>query len=85
MEQEEDEHSLERKFSAAVKVVESLPVEGSFQPSDDMMLMFYSYYKQATAGPCDSPRPIGFWDSSSKAKWYLSGKHDKGGSHEELH
>ncbi|XP_011484724.1 acyl-CoA-binding domain-containing protein 5 isoform X2 [Oryzias latipes] len=69
MAQEEDEHSLERKFSAAVKVVESLPVEGSFQPSDDMMLMFYSYYKQATAGPCDSPRPIGFWDSSSKAKW----------------
>uniref|UniRef100_A0A8C7YHX3 Acyl-CoA binding domain containing 5b n=1 Tax=Oryzias sinensis TaxID=183150 RepID=A0A8C7YHX3_9TELE len=69
VEQEEDEHSLERKFSAAVKVVESLPVEGSFQPSDDMMLMFYSYYKQATTGPCDSPRPIGFWDSSSKAKW----------------
>lgn len=28
MAQEEDEHSLERKFSAAVKVVESLPVEG---------------------------------------------------------
>ncbi|XP_024130011.1 acyl-CoA-binding domain-containing protein 5 isoform X1 [Oryzias melastigma] len=67
--EEEDDYSLEGKFSAAVKVVQSLPVEGSFQPSDDMMLMFYSYYKQATAGPCNFPRPIGFWDSNSKAKW----------------
>ncbi|KAF6720286.1 Acyl-CoA-binding domain-containing protein 5 [Oryzias melastigma] len=67
--EEEDDYSLEGKFSAAVKVVQSLPVEGSFLPSDDMMLMFYSYYKQATAGPCNFPRPIGFWDSNSKAKW----------------
>uniref|UniRef100_A0A672HHI5 ACB domain-containing protein n=1 Tax=Salarias fasciatus TaxID=181472 RepID=A0A672HHI5_SALFA len=38
-------------------------------PSDDMMLMFYSYYKQATLGPCDVPRPTGFWDTRGKAKW----------------
>ncbi len=25
-------------------------VSGPYQPSDDMMLMFYSYYKQATLG-----------------------------------
>ncbi|KAM6918325.1 acyl-CoA-binding domain-containing protein 5A-like [Xenentodon cancila] len=69
MAQEEDEHSLEAKFNAAVKVIWSLPEEGPFQPSDDMMLMFYSYYQQATMGPCNIPRPTGFWDARGKAKW----------------
>uniref|UniRef100_A0A3P9MWA5 ACB domain-containing protein n=1 Tax=Poecilia reticulata TaxID=8081 RepID=A0A3P9MWA5_POERE len=32
------------------------------------MLKFYSYYKQATIGPCNIPRP-GFWDVVGKAKW----------------
>uniref|UniRef100_A0A3Q4GDM2 ACB domain-containing protein n=1 Tax=Neolamprologus brichardi TaxID=32507 RepID=A0A3Q4GDM2_NEOBR len=32
------------------------------------MLKFYSYYKQATVGPCSIPRP-GFWDVVGKAKW----------------
>ncbi|XP_014859943.1 PREDICTED: acyl-CoA-binding domain-containing protein 5A-like isoform X1 [Poecilia mexicana] len=68
-EDEEDEYSLEAKFTAAVKVIRSLPDEGPFQPSDDMMLMFYSYYKQATLGPCHFPRPTGFWDTGGKAKW----------------
>uniref|UniRef100_A0A3B4TPL4 Acyl-CoA-binding domain-containing protein 5 n=1 Tax=Seriola dumerili TaxID=41447 RepID=A0A3B4TPL4_SERDU len=66
---QEDKHSLEAKFAAAVKVMRSLPEEGPFQPSDDMMLMFYSYYKQATLGPCNIPRPSGFWDTRGKAKW----------------
>ncbi|XP_029381398.1 acyl-CoA-binding domain-containing protein 5A-like isoform X1 [Echeneis naucrates] len=66
---QEDKHSLEAKFTAAVKVMQSLPEEGPFQPSDDMMLMFYSYYKQATTGPCNIPRPSGFWDTRGKAKW----------------
>ncbi|XP_028449523.1 acyl-CoA-binding domain-containing protein 5-B isoform X4 [Perca flavescens] len=69
MAQEEDKHSLEAKFVAAVKVIRSLPEEGPFQPSDDMMLLFYSYYKQATVGPCNIPRPNGFWDTHGKAKW----------------
>ncbi|XP_056276171.1 acyl-CoA-binding domain-containing protein 5A-like isoform X2 [Pseudoliparis swirei] len=34
-----------------------------------MLLMFYSYYKQATLGPCNISRPHGFWDTSGKAKW----------------
>uniref|UniRef100_A0A3B5BJX1 ACB domain-containing protein n=1 Tax=Stegastes partitus TaxID=144197 RepID=A0A3B5BJX1_9TELE len=62
--EEEDKHSLEAKFAAAVKVIRS-----PFQPSDDMMLMFYSYFKQATMGPCNIPRPSGFWDTRGKAKW----------------
>ncbi|XP_034071069.1 acyl-CoA-binding domain-containing protein 5-B-like isoform X3 [Gymnodraco acuticeps] len=68
-EEEEDGHSLEAKFVAAVKVIRSLPEDGPFQPSDDMLLMFCSYYKQATLGPCEIPRPNGFWDSHGKEKW----------------
>ncbi|KAK1878671.1 Acyl-CoA-binding domain containing protein 5A [Dissostichus eleginoides] len=69
MAEEEDRHSLEAKFVAAVKVIRSLPEDGPFQPSDDMLLMFCSYYKQATLGPCHIPRPNGFWDSHGKEKW----------------
>ncbi|XP_045045958.1 acyl-CoA-binding domain-containing protein 4 isoform X3 [Desmodus rotundus] len=32
------------------------------------MLRFYSYYKQATMGPCQVPRP-GFWDPIGRYKW----------------
>ncbi|KAB5587208.1 hypothetical protein PHYPO_G00010450, partial [Pangasianodon hypophthalmus] len=59
----------EQRFDAAVKVIQSLPANGSFQPSNEMMLKFYSYYKQATQGPCNIPRP-GFWDPVGKVKWY---------------
>lgn len=58
----------EQRFNAAVKVIQNLPSNGSFQPSNDMMLKFYSFYKQATQGPCNIPRP-GFWDPVGKAKW----------------
>ncbi|XP_020656907.3 acyl-CoA-binding domain-containing protein 5 [Pogona vitticeps] len=56
------------RFEAAVKVIQSLPKNGSFQPSNEMMLKFYSFYKQATQGPCNSPRP-GFWDPIGRYKW----------------
>ncbi|XP_064188582.1 acyl-CoA-binding domain-containing protein 5A-like isoform X3 [Anguilla rostrata] len=58
----------ELRFDAAVEVIQSLPPNGSVQPSDDMMLKFYSYYNQATQGPCDIPKP-GFWDPVGKVKW----------------
>uniref|UniRef100_I3JGR7 Acyl-CoA binding domain containing 5a n=1 Tax=Oreochromis niloticus TaxID=8128 RepID=I3JGR7_ORENI len=65
----EDEGRLtQMRFDAAVKVIKSLPPNGPFQPSNDMMLKFYSYYKQATVGPCNIPRPS-FWDVVGKAKW----------------
>ncbi|XP_048862086.1 acyl-CoA-binding domain-containing protein 5A [Brienomyrus brachyistius] len=64
----DDKPIQERRFNAAVKVIQSLPPNGSFQPSNEMMLKFYSYYKQATRGPCDIPRP-GFWDPVGKVKW----------------
>ncbi|KAL4717879.1 hypothetical protein ACJJTC_005724 [Scirpophaga incertulas] len=60
--------SLEDKFNAAVNVIRSLPKSGSYQPSNELMLRFYSYFKQATDGPCDKPKP-GFWDVVNRAKW----------------
>ncbi|XP_017262311.1 acyl-CoA-binding domain-containing protein 5A [Kryptolebias marmoratus] len=65
---EEEKRLTQMRFDAAVKVIRSLPPNGPFQPSNDMMLKFYSYYKQATVGPCNIPRP-GFWDAVGKAKW----------------
>ncbi|XP_062382597.1 acyl-CoA-binding domain-containing protein 5-B [Sardina pilchardus] len=56
------------RFDAAVKVIENLPADGSYQPSQDMMRMFYSYYKQATHGPCDVPKPNS-WNTEEKAQW----------------
>ena len=52
---------LEKKFSAAVGVIQNLPKDGSFQTSNEMKLQFYAYYKQATVGLCTGTRP-GFWD-----------------------
>ncbi|KAJ8010848.1 hypothetical protein DPEC_G00079390 [Dallia pectoralis] len=68
MENEDSAPLYELRFDAAVKVIQSLPPDGSFQPSNDMMLKFYSYYKQATLGPCNTTRP-GFWDPVGKVKW----------------
>lgn len=65
---EEDRRLAQLRFEAAVKVIKSLPPDGPFQPSNDMMLKFYKFYKQATVGPCNIPRP-GFWDAVGKAKW----------------
>ncbi|XP_056375340.1 acyl-CoA-binding domain-containing protein 5 isoform X2 [Hyla sarda] len=56
------------RFEAAVSVIQSLPKNGSFQPSNEMMLKFYSFYKQATQGPCNVQRP-GFWDPVGRYKW----------------
>nr|XP_010588961.1 acyl-CoA-binding domain-containing protein 5 isoform X2 [Loxodonta africana] len=58
----------ETRFEAAVKVIQSLPKNGSFQPTNEMMLKFYSFYKQATEGPCKMSRP-GFWDPIGRYKW----------------
>ncbi|XP_049603022.1 acyl-CoA-binding domain-containing protein 5A isoform X2 [Syngnathus scovelli] len=44
-------------------------MQGPFQLSDDMILTFYSYYKQATMGSCSFTRPTGFWESHEKNKW----------------
>lgn len=45
-----------------------LRVSGSYQPSNELMLRFYGFYKQATEGPAVGTRP-GFWDVIKRAKW----------------
>ncbi|XP_058122363.1 acyl-CoA-binding domain-containing protein 5 [Anopheles ziemanni] len=60
--------SIEDRFNAAVNVIRGLPKNGPYQPSNDMLLRFYSYFKQATKGKCCERRP-GFWDVINRAKW----------------
>uniref|UniRef100_A0A8C5Q0Q1 Acyl-CoA-binding domain-containing protein 5 n=1 Tax=Leptobrachium leishanense TaxID=445787 RepID=A0A8C5Q0Q1_9ANUR len=65
---EEAKPLFQTRFEAAVSVIQSLPKNGSFQPSNEMMLKFYSFYKQATLGPCNVSKP-GFWDPVGRYKW----------------
>ncbi|CAG9859484.1 unnamed protein product [Phyllotreta striolata] len=60
--------TTEQKFKAAVNVIRSLPKNGSYQPSHELMLRFYAYFKQATNGPCQGSRPA-FWDVVGRAKY----------------
>jgi len=41
---------------------------GAYQPSKDLLLRFYAYFKQATIGPNNQPKPS-FWDVVNRAKW----------------
>ncbi|CAH1731926.1 unnamed protein product [Aphis gossypii] len=60
--------STEEKFLAAINVIRSLPKNGTYQPSKDLLLRFYAYFKQATIGPNNQPKPS-FWDVVNRAKW----------------
>uniref|UniRef100_UPI00398F3870 acyl-CoA-binding domain-containing protein 5-like isoform X2 n=1 Tax=Pristiophorus japonicus TaxID=55135 RepID=UPI00398F3870 len=64
----EVQSDCQRQFQAAVSVIQALPKNGSYRPSHEKMLKFYSYYKQATFGPCSISRP-GFWDPIGRIKW----------------
>ncbi|KAG8446964.1 hypothetical protein GDO86_014416 [Hymenochirus boettgeri] len=63
-----EELGYQKQFNAAVSVIQNLPKNGSYRPSYEEMLRFYSYYKQATVGACNIPRP-GFWDPIGRYKW----------------
>ncbi|XP_068161377.1 acyl-CoA-binding domain-containing protein 4 isoform X2 [Antennarius striatus] len=58
----------QKQFQAAVDVIQNLPKNGCYRPSYEVMLHFYSLYKQAVCGPCAVPRP-GFWDPVGRYKW----------------
>ncbi|XP_042607848.1 acyl-CoA-binding domain-containing protein 4 isoform X1 [Cyprinus carpio] len=58
----------QRRFQAAVDVIQSLPKNGSYRPSYEVMLRFYGLYKQAVCGQCTASRP-GFWDPVGRYKW----------------
>ncbi|XP_066877431.1 acyl-CoA-binding domain-containing protein 4 isoform X3 [Kogia breviceps] len=70
-ENESPEPDCQKQFQAAVSVIQNLPKNGSYRPSYKEMLRFYSYYKQATMGPCLVPQP-GFWDPIGRYKCPLS-------------
>ncbi|TRY97558.1 hypothetical protein DNTS_002594 [Danionella cerebrum] len=66
-----DPKSIQRRFEAAVEVIRTLPEDGytcSYDLSDEMLVMFYSYFKQATEGPCYTLKPNS-WDPIGNAKW----------------
>ncbi|XP_059734024.1 acyl-CoA-binding domain-containing protein 4 isoform X8 [Bos taurus] len=67
IENESPEPDCQKQFQAAVSVIQNLPKNGSYRPSYEEMLRFYSYYKQATMGPCLIPQP-GFWDPIGRYK-----------------
>jgi len=60
--------SIQEKFEKAVNVIRNLPKNGSYQPSHELQLRFYAYYKQATEGINCHPKPS-FWEVVKKAKW----------------
>lgn len=62
------ELSTEEVFNSAVSIVQNLPPEGSFKPSDELKLRLYAYFKQATCGPNDTPKPR-FYQVVQAYKW----------------
>lgn len=58
----------EIKFNAAVKVIQNVSKDGSYQTSNELKVQFYAYYKQATVGPCNIVRP-GWWDPVARTKY----------------
>ncbi|XP_036392178.1 acyl-CoA-binding domain-containing protein 4 isoform X1 [Megalops cyprinoides] len=64
----ESEENCQRRFQAAVDVIQNLPKNGAYRPSYEVMLRFYGLYKQAVCGPCRVSRP-GFWDPVGRYKW----------------
>jgi len=57
-----------KKFDAALAVIKSLPEKGPYRPSNETLLLFYGYYKQATQGNNTQSAPWAF-DIVAKAKW----------------
>ncbi|KAK2703331.1 acyl-CoA-binding domain-containing protein 6-like [Artemia franciscana] len=55
---------IDKDFDLAIAYVKG--VAGSLQES--CLLELYGYYKQATEGPCTTPKP-GFWDFKGSKKW----------------
>ncbi|XP_070585234.1 acyl-CoA-binding domain-containing protein 4 [Erythrolamprus reginae] len=63
-----EEANCQAQFEAAVQVIQGLPRNVSYRLSYEEMLRFYGYYKQATVGQCQIPRP-GFWNPIGRYKW----------------
>ncbi|CAF0956792.1 unnamed protein product [Brachionus calyciflorus] len=60
--------TLEQRFKDLCQIVQSLPKDGEIQQSNEDKLKFYSYFKQATEGPCNISQPSMF-KLVERAKW----------------
>ncbi|GMR35492.1 hypothetical protein PMAYCL1PPCAC_05687, partial [Pristionchus mayeri] len=49
--------ALDRSFETIARFVQLLPKDGHIQPPVSEKLASYALYKQATLGPCTTPRP----------------------------
>jgi len=60
---------LSHYFEDCASVLEFAVKEGGIIISNDNMLKLYSYYKQATIGDCNIPKPSGILNLKEKSKW----------------
>lgn len=56
---------LEESFARATKYIE----HSTDQFKQEQLLQFYGLYKQATVGPCNTPKPA-IYSMAARAKWY---------------
>lgn len=63
-----DKPTTREIFESAVEIIKSLPKSGPIQPSNDMKLKFYAYFKQATHGPNNTRKPA-FYQVVESYKW----------------
>lgn len=61
---DEEVDLLEEEFARATKFIE----RGHDQFEQKELLKFYAFYKQATSGKCDVPKP-GIFNMAGRAKW----------------
>jgi len=58
----------EEQFDKAVKYVNGTMKDSGIKLSNEQKLQLYSFFKQATVGTCNAPKP-GFFDFEGKLKW----------------
>eukprot|EP01102_Stenamoeba_stenopodia_P019253 TRINITY_DN7220_c0_g1_i1.p1 TRINITY_DN7220_c0_g1~~TRINITY_DN7220_c0_g1_i1.p1 ORF type:complete len:281 (+),score=86.21 TRINITY_DN7220_c0_g1_i1:40-843(+) len=60
-----DKSTSEHRFDAAVKYTSTTK---TLKPTQEEQLQLYAHFKQATIGPCNTPKPS-FWEIVAKTKW----------------
>ncbi|KAI8068626.1 acyl-CoA-binding protein [Gongronella butleri] len=72
-------HHIHARFCRAMTVVHDMPTEEpGLQPIPSDKLKFYGLYKQATVGPCNTPKPSSrhLVDYAKWKAWYRLGQMD---------
>ena len=57
--------SLDKTFRKYTQMVKLLPN----RPTDNDLLILYGFYKQATIGDCNTPKPKSIFDMKETRKW----------------